>query len=1480
MKSRTLLLACAASLVLPASLLQAVQYGPQIFDRPDGATDLGDGTTIASNNGTASVQGGALLLTSDETTDTHASFRIPAQAASAQGWTASFEFVMADAPGGDDPGDGLSFSYGAIPAFNAGQGDPAAPDAHGQGEEGWGAGVEHLSFEIDAWRNDDLEQGLNIAHNGTDLAFDNRRILNNGQTLTGSVWMSWHPSNGASMSIDLGPGLTPVFANIATPGFTADNAHLFAISARTGGATIRVEVDNVQVTTIPPGFVVLPSPIISEFMAENKTVLEDEDCRTSDWLELFNSTAGPINLNGWYLTDDPADPTKWQIPDLPLAANERAVIFASNKDQTTGELHTDFRLNKDGGYLALIRPDGVTIASSYNYPPQQEDISYGTLGQAQTEGEFINPTPGDLNVGPQGNLILEKVIFSLENQVISETASLELSSPIEGATIKYTTNATAANPTWLTYSTPIVITNTTRVTAYLEQARKSDGPVRDRTFVRLGPTMANVRSELPIIIVDSFQRNLDAESSANSQNPKRPVHGIFIDIDPVSGRATPTDLPNFQGRAGMRVRGQTSAGFPKKQYSFETWDSEGNDKNVNIFGYPAESDWVIHAPYSDKTLMRNKIVYETHRELGYPSSRTRFCELYFNSSGGDVGTEDYRGVYVFMEKIKRNDDRVNIKQLENCDTARNLTTGGYIFKKDKGQGVDITFSTAKEFHSMAFVEPDQPNAQQRAYLDSHVDRFEGVLHDPRIFASPQRGYASYINVRSFIDTHIWVEVYKNIDGYRLSSYFTKDRGRKIVAGPVWDYNLSLGNADYLNGYLPQGWYYSQLGTDAYPWYGRLFQDPEFVVQYWDRWFELREGMLGTDAMMERIDGHSRLISRAAGRNFQKWRVLGTYLWPNAPGVAQRRRYGDEVNWMKDWLTDRMDWIDSQHSMPPVFSQDGGVIGAGATLTITDPNPAGGQIYYTTDGSDPRLPGNTASVSLLPAESQCRYLVPTGPIADWNTVDGPADLANWDTGPSALGYETTPGSYATLINTPLPAGTTSAYARFEFEIGHQDTIDAYGALNLLMQYDDGFVAYLNGVEVANINAPASPQWNSVATDTREGEDALPAQSVSLTTFKDQLRIGTNVLAIQMLNTGGSSEGLLCNPRITASSNDDAPSSAARLYTGAITLNGSQTVRARVKQAAGWTPIQNEAYAVGGEPAGTDNLVVSEINYRPGPATTEASRGFDSRADFEFIEVMNISQADVDLTGVRFTGGVEFNFALGDVRYLAPGERLVVVSNRDAFELRYANLLSAIRIAGEYTQNLSNDGETIILSDAAGEDIKNFTYNDKNPWPEAPDGDGLSLVLRNPRSNPDHNDPLNWRSNTVTNGAPGSSDGSQFNGDPNADSDGNGINDFLQYALAPAGVAPILPSMGIQHFDLGEGNEGDFMTFSYTRNRIADDVAYTVQESTNLLDWTPGTGDTMELLGRVENPDGTETINFRIVEAVTDAEELYLRLSVEK
>ena len=185
-------------------------------------------------------------------------------------------------------------------------------------------------------------------------------------------------------------------------------------------------------------------------------------------------------------------------------------------------------------------------------------------------------------------------------------------------------------------------------------------------------------------------------------------------------------------------------------------------------------------------------------------------------------------------------------------------------------------------------------------------------------------------------------------------------------------------------------------------------------------------------------------------------------------------------------------------------------------------------------------------------------------------------------------------------------------------------------------------------------------------------------------------------------------------------------------------------------------------------------------------------------------MNISATDIiDLTSFSFEG-VEFTFAVGTS--LAPGERIVIVRNRDAFEAAYDT--TGINIAeGDFDSSLSNDGEELALLSSFGTDAQRFIYNDVAPWPTAADGDGFSLVLIAPTSSPDHSDPNSWRASTQIGGNPGGTDAATFTGDPEADNDSDGLSAFLEFAFGSfAGDAGNSPeSFPLAGTTLFEGNE---------------------------------------------------------------------------
>jgi hypothetical protein len=327
---------------------------------------------------------------------------------------------------------------------------------------------------------------------------------------------------------------------------------------------------------------------------------------------------------------------------------------------------------------------------------------------------------------------------------------------------------------------------------------------------------------------------------------------------------------------------------------------------------------------------------------------TRFVEVFLDRSGGKLSQRDYMGVYVLVEKIKRGKDRVNITEMKASDTSEPNITGGYIFKRDHSERYEQSFRTSQGNH-FYYVDPDpeEMSREQMNWISRYMSRFEQALYGSD-FRDPNRGYAAFLDVDAFIDQHWLIEMSKNIDGFRYSAFLHKDRGGKLNVGPAWDWNLSFGNADYYGGSDPGGWYTQELRDSEICWFRRLSEDPEFMQRAIDRWGGLRRGILATQTILARVDDMAAQLNDAQVRNFRRWPILGRRINPN-DFVGDT--YEEEIKWMKQWIQKRLAWIDSQFVAPPMLTQAEG----GVTLRASS-----GKIYYTLDGTDPRLPGGGVS----------------------------------------------------------------------------------------------------------------------------------------------------------------------------------------------------------------------------------------------------------------------------------------------------------------------------------------------------------------------------------------------------------------------------------------------------------------------------------------------------------------------------------------
>ena len=368
---------------------------------------------------------------------------------------------------------------------------------------------------------------------------------------------------------------------------------------------------------------------------------------------------------------------------------------------------------------------------------------------------------------------------------------------------------------------------------------------------------------------------------------------------------------------GIEIRGSSSQMFDKKSYGFETWDEMGEDLNASLGGFPEEEDWILYGPYSDKSLVRNVLIYELSNNMGQYASKTKFYELEINGV--------FQGIYVLMEKIKRDRNRVDISKNKVEDI-----TGGYIIKIDKptgdGDWYDENIAFASQYNTTGLLvdtgninflyeypKADDVSDEQKKYIQDYIHLFETALISED-FESIENGYRQFIDLDSFIDFFILNEFSKNPDGFRLSTYLHKEKGGKLKMGPIWDFNLAFGNVNYCDGDSPYGWahrFNDICSGDNWQvpfWWNRFLDDPEYVSLLKERWAILRSEILSSDTVSGRLRGLQENLkgSSAIDKNFGKWLILGKYIWPNK---FIGDSYDSEINYLEEWINERFDWLD-------------------------------------------------------------------------------------------------------------------------------------------------------------------------------------------------------------------------------------------------------------------------------------------------------------------------------------------------------------------------------------------------------------------------------------------------------------------------------------------------------------------------------------------------------------------------------------------
>ncbi|TND08572.1 MAG: Spore coat protein CotH [Bacteroidetes bacterium] len=421
-------------------------------------------------------------------------------------------------------------------------------------------------------------------------------------------------------------------------------------------------------------------------------------------------------------------------------------------------------------------------------------------------------------------------------------------------------------------------------------------------------------TDLPLVIINTNNQSIPNE-------PKIAATMKIIDYGTVL-RNHPNDIPNiFNGNIGIERRGNFSASLPQKPYNFETRDSLGLELDTALLGMPSEHDWCLIACYNDKSFSRNTLASDLFQKMGHYAPRFRYCEVLLNGN--------YEGIYMLGELVKRDKNRVDIAKLDSTENTSPDITGGYITKIDYW---DNNNSWLLNYHPVDhqnldahmvyyYPKPDDITPQQKTYIQQFYNDMETALYGSN-FADTANGYRKYLSTISFLDYFIVNELARNVDGFKKSRFFFKEKDNtttgalgKLKAGPVWDFDWAwndIWDCSYFQAQDGSGW--SHLINDCGPdvnspgYYVRLLQDTTFANELRCRWEHMRGLMLDTGAIFQTIDSIASRVNEAQQRHFQLYPILG--IVTGTPEVNPAYSFAGEIDSIKTWILRRINWLDA------------------------------------------------------------------------------------------------------------------------------------------------------------------------------------------------------------------------------------------------------------------------------------------------------------------------------------------------------------------------------------------------------------------------------------------------------------------------------------------------------------------------------------------------------------------------------------------
>ncbi len=1280
-------------------------------------------------------------------------------------------------------------------------------------------------------------------------------------------------------------------------------------------------------------FALAQDVVISEFMASNSETLNDEDGDSEDWIELFNQSGSPLNLSAWYLTDDATLLTKWAMPDVTLAPGQLMVVFASNKDRVdpASELHTNFKLSAGGEFLAIVRPDGSTIEHSYNptFPQQVTDVSYGLQQSSSTidllvagaSVKYQVPTNGndDVNDGQNVNswisssfndtswssgttglgyatgspdnydqfisTDIQSVFFSQPNDAQSIYIRIPFTvadpSVIAGLTLKMKYDdgfvaylngnplpvAEANNPAsnllnfesaatqlhndneavvdelfTLDSSLLIVGTNYLCIHGLNRGASSSDAlfvPVLEASTVSGTSSAAYFNSPTP-----------GAPNSGGASSPGPLIRTVTTDLAPIDPAAGPLVITadiiptlNPVGTVTLHSRimygGETSVTMNDNGTGSDLTANDGlYTASITTSGLSAGEmlRWRVtasdtssnnsKAPPFPDPLDSPEYFGTIAQDPSVASSNLPVIHWFTSDPAGTTTVNGARGSVYYLDQF-----------YDNIQTDRHgQSTGGFPKKS-----YDFDFNKGDRF----LPEPGGKRAKDINLITNWADKSKTrntigyeMMRDaghPAHYSFPVRVQqnAAFFNTADLIedgDDRYLDRVGLDEDGALYKMYNRLDSSTSGVNKKT---RKEESNADLAAVVAGLG-----LSGDAKLRYGYDNMNIPGTINY----------LAALDMTNNRDHGHKNYYVYRDTNGTGEWRPL---IWDIDLNLGRNWRSGpayfDDVfqnNNLQSGPSNRMKTlIFDDPTLRDMFRR--------RVRTLMDK-------YY----GAPASPTNYLSSRV---NNLVALIDPTNDNASTGSDDADLDYQKWGSWGNNNAMR---AASDRILNEYIPTRRTQLYGLSVVPSAQPLAANInIGSINF-NPASNGASPDQSG-EYFILSNP-----NSYAVDC---SDWVISGGISMT-----IPPGAVIPANGSLHVGREAVGFRAR---SVSPTADEKRYLISGYDGQLSARGETIV---LHDNLG-NLISTVSYP-GSETPTQAQLRISEIMYAPSAPTAAELTIFPtlSASDFEFIELVNTGTTSLDLSNAQFTEGVSLTFPAGT--NIAPGQRVIVVSNLAAFELRYGNTLPLV---GVYTGNLNNGGEQIQIIDAVGENVLEFTYSDD--WYPPTDGDGYSLVMLNPQSTPvtDFDISANWGISPTLGGDPADASANtsltyqiwkaqnftaaellnaSVSGDT-SDFDNDGLNTLLEYAL---GLDPKAPdaSLGYSVTFVQDGGN-DYLAMTLRRQTNAIDLSYKVEVDDTLQSWT----ETTTAVGiPVDNGDGTETITIRDVVSFVNGPKRFIRLQV--